>query len=103
FSKYNMLDSQVQFLPGWFKDTLPAAPIAKLAILRLDGDLYESTIQALTSLYDKVSIGGFVIIDDYGLAPCRQAVQDFRDERQISDELNPVDGMAVFWRKTPGS
>jgi O-methyltransferase len=103
FTKYNMLDSQVQFLPGWFKDTLVDAPIEKLAILRLDGDLYESTIQALTALYHKVSTGGFVIIDDFGLSACRQAVQDFRVERQIPDELNPIDGMAVFWRKTSGS
>lgn len=100
FVKYGMLDSQVMFLPGWFKDTLPGAPIEKLAIMRLDGDMYESTIQALASLYDKLSIGGFVIIDDFGLPNCRLAVEDFRRDRRISDPLTDIDGMASFWRKT---
>ena len=67
FSRYGLLDEQVAFLPGWFRDTLPAAPINQLAVLRLDGDLYESTMDALTALYHKVSPGGFVIVDDFGL------------------------------------
>jgi O-methyltransferase/demethyldecarbamoylnovobiocin O-methyltransferase/8-demethyl-8-(2,3-dimethoxy-alpha-L-rhamnosyl)tetracenomycin-C 4'-O-methyltransferase len=100
FAKYNMLDSQVEFLPGWFKDTLPRAPIEKLAILRLDGDMYESTIQALTSLYDKLSRGGFVIIDDFFIPACRQAVEDFRRQCQIVDAVRDIDGSAAFWRKT---
>jgi len=67
------------FLEGWFKDTLPNAPIDKIAVLRLDGDMYESTIQALESLYHKVSAGGAVIIDDYFLKACAEAVTDFRN------------------------
>ncbi len=58
FRRYDLLDHQVRFLEGWFRDTLPVAPIEKLAILRLDGDLYESTMQALECLYDKLSVGG---------------------------------------------
>ncbi|MEO5364252.1 MAG: tetratricopeptide repeat protein [Magnetococcus sp. DMHC-8] len=69
FARYDLLDDRVRFLPGWFKDTLPTAPIGQLAILRLDGDLYESTMDALVSLYDKVVRGGFVIVDDYGSCP----------------------------------
>src|SRR5262249_42859847 len=59
-ARYDLLDGQVRFLKGWFKDTLRTAPIEKLAMLRLDGDLYESTIDALDPLYAKVSDGGFV-------------------------------------------
>src|SRR5262249_48778679 len=66
FARYNMLDDRVVFLRGWFRDTLPTAPIEKLAVLRLDGDLYESTMEALSHLYDRVSVGGYVIVDDYG-------------------------------------
>jgi Macrocin-O-methyltransferase (TylF) len=55
--------SRVVFL--WFNDTLPDAPIDRLAVLRLDGDMYESTIEALNALYHKVSYGGSVIVDDY--------------------------------------
>jgi O-methyltransferase len=100
FAKYNMLDEQVVFLNGWFKDTLPNAPIEKLAILRLDGDMYESTIQALDSLYPKLSPGGFVIIDDYFLPACRKAVDDFRARNGIADIVEDIDGIASFWRKT---
>ena len=73
FDRYGLLDDQVRFLEGWFADTLPMAPIEQLAILRLDGDLYESTMDALVPLYEKVSPGGFVIVDDYGAwEPCRR-------------------------------
>ena len=59
FEKYGLLDAQVVFLKGWFKDTLPAAPIGKLAVMRLDGDMYESTMDALKSLYPELSPGGY--------------------------------------------
>jgi O-methyltransferase/8-demethyl-8-(2,3-dimethoxy-alpha-L-rhamnosyl)tetracenomycin-C 4'-O-methyltransferase len=98
FRKYALLDERVVFLEGWFKDTLPVAPIQKLAILRLDGDMYESTIQALDALYHKVSYGGFVIVDDYFLAPCAQAVDGFRARAGITSPLIPIDGWAVWWR-----
>jgi O-methyltransferase len=100
FRRYNLLDGQVRFLEGWFKDTLPKAPIGRLAVLRLDGDMYESTIQTLEALYDKLSCGGFVIIDDYCLGPCRQAVTDFRSGKCINDKITDIDGTGVFWRKS---
>ena len=101
FAKYGLLDDRVVFLKGWFKDTLRAAPIERLAVLRLDGDMYESTTDALTALYDKVSAGGFVIIDDYGcIEACRRAVHDFRDARGIADSIVDIDGWGVYWRKS---
>ena len=101
FRRYGLLDEQVRFLKGWFRDTLPNAPIERLAVLRLDGDLYESTIQALESLYDKLSVGGYVIVDDYGnVAACRQAVHDFRAQRGISDPIQRIDWGGVYWRRT---
>jgi hypothetical protein len=100
FEKYDLFDGQVVFLKGWFKDTLPTAPIERLAVLRLDGDMYESTMQALESLYDKVSPGGFVIVDDYGAVPaCRAAVHDFRNRRNVLETLIAIDWGGVFWRK----
>jgi O-methyltransferase len=100
FRRYELLDDQVRFLPGWFRDTLPTAPIEHLALLRLDGDLYESTMDALTHLYPKVSPGGFVIIDDYGgLSYCRKAVDDYRRAYGITEELTPIDWTGVFWRR----
>jgi O-methyltransferase len=100
FEQFELLDDRVRFLPGWFRDTLPTAPIDRISVLRLDGDMYESTYVALTSLYPKVSRGGFVIVDDYGAIPrCRQAVDDFRTERHITDALLPVDWTGVYWRR----
>jgi hypothetical protein len=100
FERYGLLDDQVRFLKGWFRDTLPTAPVQQLAVLRLDGDLYESTMDALTSLYPKVSVGGYVIVDDYGAYPaCRQAVHDYLDARGLQAEIIPVDWTGVYWQK----
>lgn len=104
FAKYGLLDDQVCFLKGWFSETLPTAPIERLAILRLDGDMYGSTMDALTSLYDKVSEGGFVIVDDFGaVRGCQQAVMEFRSARGITDPILNIDGYGVFWRKGAGA
>ncbi len=100
FERYGLLDDQVSFLKGWFKDTLPDAPIDKLAVLRLDGDMYESTVDVLRSLYHRVSPGGFVIVDDYGAyAACRKAVHDFRDEHGVSEPIREIDWTGGYWRK----
>jgi O-methyltransferase len=100
FARYGMLDEQVVFLEGWFRDTLPKAPIERLAILRLDGDMYESTIDAFAALYDKVSVGGFVIVDDFGAYPsCKAATMDFRASRRITEKIYDIDGSGVFWQR----
>ncbi|WP_197281237.1 TylF/MycF/NovP-related O-methyltransferase, partial [Mycobacterium sp. UM_3] len=100
FARYGLLDDQVRFLPGWFKDTLNDAPIDQIAVLRLDGDLYESTIQALDALYPRLSPGGFCIIDDYhALDACRQATTDYRTKHGITAEIQEIDGTGVLWRK----
>lgn len=98
FRRFGLLDDRVVFLEGWFKDTLPVAPIDRLAVLRLDGDMYESTIEALEALYCKVSDGGFVIVDDYCLPPCAKAVHDFRDRNGITSPILPIDGIGTYWR-----
>jgi hypothetical protein len=101
FAAFDLLDDQVKFMKGWFRDTLPQAPVGELAVLRADGDMYESTTQILDNLYDKVSPGGYVIIDDYGdYGACRQAVDEFRERRGITDPLVVVDWSGVYWQKT---
>ena len=103
FLAFGMLDDGVRFLKGWFKDTLPSAPIGKLAVMRLDGDYYASTMDALVNLYDKLSVGGYVIIDDYAedhWTYCRKAVDEFRDQRGIADPLIRVDKPCYYWQRT---
>jgi hypothetical protein len=100
FERYGLLDEQVCFLAGFFSDTLPSAPIKKLAILRADGDLYDSTYQILDNLYPRVSPGGYLIIDDYHtLTECRQAVHDYLSATRRNVQLKEIDADAVFWQK----
>jgi len=102
FARYRLLDDQVRFLPGWFQDTLPSAPVERLAVLRLDGDMYDSTMIALRSLYPKLSPGGYVIVDDYNaIRGCKQAVDEFRAEHAISAPLEAVDWTCSYWQKEP--
>ncbi|MGQ5260870.1 TylF/MycF family methyltransferase [Micromonospora sp. ZYX-F-536] len=101
FDRYGLLDDQVEFLVGWFRDTLPTAPIRQLSVLRLDGDLYESTRDALTSLYPKLSPGGYVIVDDYLMPGCRAAVEEFRAQHGMEhDPIERVDRWSVYWRRS---
>jgi Macrocin-O-methyltransferase (TylF) len=99
FKRFGLLDEQVRFLPGWFCDTLPTAPIQKLALLRLDGDMYSSTRDALVNLYHRVSPGGFVIVDDYFSWPaCQRAVDEFRAEHGLIEPMQTIDWTGAFWR-----
>lgn len=102
FARFDFLDNRVCFLKGWFKDTLPSAKFTELAIMRLDGDYYESTRDALVHLYPKLSPGGFVIIDDYGedtWTYCRRAVDDFREKEAVTQPMVQVDSKCFYWKK----
>ena len=105
FALYGLLDDQVRFLKGWFRDTLPGAPIGQLAVLRLDGDMYESTTDALRALYHKVAPGGFVIVDDYhAVAGCKAAVHGHLATLPAAaqPEIREIDGTGVYWRLPAG-
>ena len=100
FVTYGLADDRVHFLEGWFRDTLATAPINQIAVLRLDGDLYESTMDTLVALYDQLSPGGYVIVDDFGVIEgCRQAVNEFRGLNGITEEILTVDACAVYWQR----
>ena len=100
FEAYGLLDDQVVFLKGLFKDTLPSLKGHAFALIRLDGDMYESTMDALTNLYDGVSPGGYVVVDDYGkLVACRRAVDDFLGSRGLAPRIETGDRGSVWWRK----
>ncbi|HEX5365427.1 MAG TPA: TylF/MycF/NovP-related O-methyltransferase [Acidimicrobiales bacterium] len=104
FERYGLLDEQVRFVPGWFRDTLPrlATEVGAIAVLRLDGDMYESTIDALANLEPLVAPGGYVIVDDHGgIEACRQAVSDHRRARGIVAPIHEVDWTAVWWQTPP--
>lgn len=100
FRTYGLLTDEVRFLPGWFAETLPSAPIERLALLRIDADLYSSTREVLDTLYGRLSAGGFVVVDDYWvLSPCRRAVDEFLAERGDGARLRRADWNAAYWQK----
>jgi hypothetical protein len=100
FSRYDLLDSNVEFVKGWLAQSLPCAAIGQLALLRIDVDLYSSTLDCLDLLYDKVAVGGFVIVDDYGfLQCCRDAVDEFRARRGVNEPIRWIDYSGIYWRK----
>jgi len=101
FRRYRLMDDKVVLMRGWFSDTLPAAPVQKLAVLRADGDFYRSTMDIFNNMYHKLSVGGYCIVDDYNAHPeCRRAVDEFRTTHGIHEPIIEVDGEAVYWRKT---
>jgi O-methyltransferase len=101
FEKYGLLDDDVIFLKGWFKDTLPTlGKDQRFALIRLDGDMYGSTMDALVNLYPKLSVGGFCIIDDYNLKGAYEAAHDYRLEHGITDEIIDIDGNGAYWKKS---
>jgi len=99
FAVYGLLDEQVRFVKGLFSDTLPKLQAERLALIRLDGDLYESTMDALNALYPRLSPGGFVVVDDYAMRSSRTAVHDYLDRHGEKVELTRIDDYSVWWRK----
>jgi O-methyltransferase len=100
FARYGLLDEQVVFVKGLFQDTLPSLDAGPFALIRLDGDLYESTYVALEALYPKLSPGGFIILDDYKLIPSvKAAVLDYRTRMGVESPLHDIDWNAVWWQK----
>jgi len=94
----------LKLFPGLFQDTLTEQEtldeIGLISVLRLDGDWYESTKVCLDQLYDLVSVGGFVVIDDYGHFPgCKKAVDEFRERRGITSQLHKTDYTERWWIK----
>ena len=117
FEVFGKVDENVVFVKGFFKDSLPKCDIKKISVLRLDGDMYESTMDSLVNLYHKLSIGGYCIVDDYlGVRGCTEAIHEFREKHGIDDEMircqkeptfnvhdangNGFWPTSVYWKKT---
>ena len=87
---------------GWFEHTLPldAPALGPIALLRLDGDWYESTRIVLAHLYAKVAPGGVVVVDDYGhWEGCRRAVDEFLRDLPEPVLLHHIDYTSRYWLK----
>ena len=99
FKHYDIqLDDSVVFVPGWFCDSLPNLQVDKLSLLRLDGDLYSSTMDVLKPLYPKVVENGVIIIDDYSWTNCAHAVNDYLTINSIEADIKN-DEEPAYWIK----
>ncbi len=92
--EWGINSNQLLYHIGWFQDTIPLATkkIKKIAVLRLDGDLYESTKVCLEYLHPLVSKNGYVIIDDYALTGCRKAVDEYHLQIGINPKIITIKG-----------
>jgi O-methyltransferase len=99
-------DENIVFVRGFFNHTMPILASSwmntdeKLAILRLDGDMYESTVDVLYHMYERVSVGGFIIMDDWYGFPAQRACADFFEVHGINPEIIRIDTLAAYWVKT---
>ena len=104
FKEFFLLDDSVHFIQGYFVYSLPCLRKSlkgsdrALAVLRADGDMYESSMDILFNLYEFVPVGGFVIIDDWGIAVCKKAVQEFMSMHGITAAIVPFRGSSMYWR-----
>lgn len=88
--RYGLLDERVVFVPGYFNVSLPAAPTQQVALIHVDADAYDSVMDALEALYERLTPGGFVVVDDWHLVGVRSAVLSFRARWRVKAPLLPV-------------
>jgi len=98
FERFDLLSDNIIFVKGFFEESLGNANIDKLSILRLDGDMYGSTMTVLEQLYHKLEVGGYLVLDDWLLKGAREALLDFRGRMGLSEELYQ-DFSGVFFKK----
>jgi hypothetical protein len=97
-SRFGLLDDKIEFVDGYFQDSLKSLEGKRFSIVRLDSDSYDSVETSLEYLYPLLSQGGFLIVDDWHLPGCRMAVMEYRSQLGIKDEVHEWDGNA-YWVK----
>ncbi|CAH1798105.1 unnamed protein product [Owenia fusiformis] len=104
FDEFFLLDETVHFIQGYFVYSLPCLRKTlternnKIAVLRADGDMYESLMDILFNLYEFVPVGGYIIIDDWGIQVAKKAVQEFRAMHDIKSTIFPFRGISMYWK-----
>jgi O-methyltransferase len=96
---------QYKIIKGWFKDTLLSFKSSEpIAMLRIDGDWYDSTMQCLDNLYPRVNDGGIIIIDDYYTWDgCTRAIHDYLSRNELADRIRQTAEGICYLVKTKKS
>lgn len=106
FKSFNLLDESVEFFKGYFNVSTPQlasslkARSRRIALLRLDGDMYESTMDILFNLYEFVPVGGFLVVDDYRIIEAQKAVHDFLRLHDSDSDPTEIDQASAYFMKT---
>jgi hypothetical protein len=100
-NKINLPKEKIHIVKGWFQETLPIhkEAVGAIALLRMDGDLYESYKQPLEILYDQVVPGGFIVFDDWMLKGCRIAVLEFLEKLPVKPFIHKADYAVRYIQK----
>ena len=103
FKRYNLYDDNVIIVEGWFDIMLPylvANIESNFSLIRLDGDMYKSTMDSIRPLYPRLNVGGFIIIDEYfDMHQCKEAVDTYREKNKITEPIIQIDHSGGYWRK----
>lgn len=103
FRKYGLLDNQVQFHKGFFRTSLPVVrqdmkeKNGNISLLRLDGDMYESTMDIFFNLAEFLSPGACIVVDDYCIPPCNKAVQEFLTMHNVTPKMHVIDWCGAYF------
>jgi len=105
FRQLGLLDHGVAFHKGFFQHSLP--PLRKqllasnrtIAVLRMDGDMFESTMDILYNLYDLISVGGCIIIDDFTIQEAKEAVETFLHHHELIVDYVKIDDFSSYFCK----
>lgn len=97
FLRFDSLTIRTKFLKGWFADMLKTI-VEPVAILRIDGDTYQSTMDSL-ALEPQIPSGGYIIMDDWAIESSRKAFLDYFKGQITEKDVIPIDSLSVYWKK----
>jgi hypothetical protein len=105
FRRCHLWGDDVHILEGRLEEMLADRRWKQLSLIHIDVDFYEPTLAALELTYDSLSVGGYVVIDDYGVEMfnCADAVDDFRAAHRISEPLQRMTDYIAYWRRDSGA
>jgi cephalosporin hydroxylase len=99
FDRFGLLDDRVRFLQGELDASLADAAITEIALVRIGAGIGAEAANVLDRVYDRLSDGGFVVVEDASEPGCEQAVDTFRSRRKITSPIERIGWSGLSWRK----
>ena len=92
----------VRLIKGWFDQTIPGFKLPEpIAVLRLDGDWYDSIMTCLDEFFPLVPAGGLIIMDDYHTwEGCSKALHDYLSKHKRPERIKSTPSMVGYLIKS---